>query len=351
MTREEAVQAARTAIGAGSQDDYIIQPTRHAEQLEAKAPVLAALLRRSEFAVLAREYERKDEEANRNQALFKSTASRANWAVLLTACFSALLLVTGTLAAVAPGFSGKAVLVALGVCGVLCGGLGSMWLFRARQGGLLEAWMSARAAAEALRAQYFEAVASAEPAGAVSEIPLALLQLEYFRRYQFDVQMAFYEKRSGEHRRDADHLLQISAAAAALASVGAGLAAFLGLLDAAWVSIAVLGTVGTALSSFASTKEAIGQSRRNSSSYAKARDALALLARRIDQIRTAAADGERETLRQFVAAVHDQLSAEHRQWLAASQSIQPALETLDAALAKLNLKPPEQARAQSATQQ
>jgi hypothetical protein len=129
--------------------------------------------------------------------------------------------------------------------------------------------------------------------------------------------------------------------AAGLASIGAGLAASLGLLGTAWVSIAVLGTLGTALSSFASTKEAIGQSRRNSESYAKARDGLALLARRIDNVRSAAADGEREPLRQFVAVVHDLLSSEHRQWLAAAQTIQPALDALDTALAKLNLKPPK----------
>ena len=239
----------------------------------------------------------------------------------------------------------------LGVCGVLSGGLGAMWLIQARQGGLLKAWMSARAAAEALRTQYFEAVTNADPAGVVSAIPLPLLEFEYFRRYQFDVQMAYYEKRAEDHRRDADRLLGASAAAAALAMIGAGLAAFLGLLGAAWVSIAVLGTVGTALSSFASTKEAIGQSRQNSERYAKARDALALLALRIDNIRTAAADGEREALRQFVAAVHDQLSAEHHQWLATAESVEPALATLDAALAKLSLKPPQQASAKSAAQQ
>jgi len=298
-------------------------------------------LRRSEVSGLAEEYEREDKEAGRNQTLFKTTASRANWAVMLTACFSALLLVVGTLATLVPETSGKVLLVGLGVCGVLTGGLASMWLFRARQGGLLDAWMSARAAAEALRTKYFEAVTNADPAEVSSEIPLSLLQFEYFRRYQFDVQKKFYDQRGQDHRRDADRLLQISAVAAGLASIGAGLAASLGLLGTAWVSIAVLGTLGTALSSFASTKEAIGQSRRNSESYAKARDGLALLARRIDNVRSAAADGEREPLRQFVAVVHDLLSSEHRQWLAAAQTIQPALDALDTALAKLNLKPPK----------
>jgi hypothetical protein len=48
--------------------------------------------------------------------------------------------------------------------------------------------------------------------------------------------------------------------------------------------------------------------------------------------------------------VHEQLSTEHRQWLAAAESIQPAVEALDATLAGLKLKPPDQATTKTAGQ-
>ena len=343
MTREEAMRAAQQIVGSNTANDYVIQPTAHAAQLPADGQALADLLRKSELTVLASEYERKDREANQNRDSFKAAASRANWAVFLTACFSALLLVAGAQRSITPGVL-KAALVAFGIGGVVSGGLGSMWLFQVREGRLLNGWMNSRAAAEALRMQYFETVTNAQSVATASTLPVALLQFEYFRRYQFDVQLAFYDKRALDHRRDADRILRLSAAAVAVASMSAGIAV-LGLLNTTWISVAALGAIATALSSFASATEGINQSRRNLESYTKARDALALLQRKLDDIRVAAADGEREPMKQFVAAVHDQLSAEHRQWLDAVQGIQPAIDRLDDALSKLKKAPPGKADA------
>ncbi len=338
MTREEAIRVAQQIVGSGSANDYVIQPTAHAAQLPTDGQALSDLLRKSELAMLASEYERKDREANRNRDIFKTAASRANWAVFLTACFSALLLVAGAQKSPTPRIL-HAALVVFGVGGVVSGGLASMWLFQVREGRLLNGWMNSRGAAEGLRMQYFETLTNAQPAATASTIPVALLQFEYFRRYQLDVQLAFYDKRAQDHRRDADRMLRLSAAAVALASMSAGIAV-LGLLNTKWISIAALGAIATALSSFASATEGINQSRRNAESYTKARDALALLQCKLDDIRAAAADGEREPMKQFVAAVHDQLSVEHRQWLDAVQGIQPAIDRLDDTLSKLKKAPP-----------
>ncbi len=95
MTPDEMIRDAKDAFGADRTDDYIIQPSNRAKELAAKAPWLADTLRRSELSVVAEQYERKDREANAAQIAFKTTASRANWAVLLTACFSTLLLIVG----------------------------------------------------------------------------------------------------------------------------------------------------------------------------------------------------------------------------------------------------------------
>ncbi len=45
-------------------------------------------------------------------------------------------------------------------------------------------------------------------------------------------------------------------------------------------------------------------------------------------------------MKQFVVAAHEQIAAEHRQWLAAAQSIQPAIDKLDDTLSKLKPKDP-----------
>ena len=50
-------------------------------------------------------------------------------------------------------------------------------------------------------------------------------------------------------------------------------------------------------------------------------------------MRAAVASGSREALSLFVAAVHEQLSVENRQWLDAAESTQSALVKLAEALA------------------
>jgi hypothetical protein len=42
-------------------------------------------------------------------------------------------------------------------------------------------------------------------------------------------------------------------------------------------------------------------------------------------VRAAAAGGEREPVKQFVTTRHERLAAEHRQWIEAAESIQPAI--------------------------
>src|SRR5207249_4867259 len=114
LQQQQLIDAATKVIGAGRSNDYEIEPTRHADELASTAPALATILRQPEFSVLSQQYEQKDQRAVGRQAKFKKTAAGANWAVLLTACFSALLLVTGSLTSVMKGVSAHAFLVIFG---------------------------------------------------------------------------------------------------------------------------------------------------------------------------------------------------------------------------------------------
>ncbi len=332
MGYDQLIRAAGDAIGEGKEDDYVIAPTKHADQLAEQAPALAKILRRSEISTVARLYEEKDAEARQAQAVFKRMARRANWAVLLTACFSTLLLMTVPLAVLSKGW----LQMLLGICGIVAGGLGSMWLFRVRDGNLLERWMTARAGAETRRIEYFELSTSMKDDCEGGYIPLPLLQLEYFRRYQLEVQKVYYRRRGAEHERSADKILTLSSIAVAVAAIATGIG---GWWSGQLVWMAGIGVFATSLGSFASAKEAVNQDRRNTERYRRTREALEGLSARLDDVRDTAAQGEREPLQKFVAAVNEQLSLEHRQWLETSESTAASLAKLENALTKLKAKP------------
>ncbi|MEX2446355.1 MAG: hypothetical protein WD734_03360, partial [Dehalococcoidia bacterium] len=210
----EQLAAARRVIGEAGPDDWVIAPSRHAGELDEAAPALAEVLRRSPVETAAREFERLDADAVEAQAAFKRTARRANLAVLLTACLSAAMLVVGSIEAF--GEPRRIALGVLGVASVVGGGLATMWLFRLKQGHLFDRWNRARAGAETRRLDFFHRVVEAESSVAGQEAPLPLLQLEYFCRYQLDVQVAFYGGRSRSHRRAADRTLWLEAVAVLL---------------------------------------------------------------------------------------------------------------------------------------
>jgi SMODS and SLOG-associating 2TM effector domain 1 len=335
MDGEQLIKDAAVAMGVGQIDDYNINPTKHADALETSAPALSKILRGSRLGTAASQYEEKDLAATEAQRTFERVARRANCAVFLSTCFSAALLMVPSLV---PG--SKWPLVTLGCCGILSGALGAMWLFEIRQGNLLEAWMTGRARAETERLKYFELATQSVENSQSAGIPLPLLQLEYFRRYQLDVQRAYYKKRRRDHKKTADKFLTLGAYAVGLGALATGFGGILGgALDSKWACLAGLATVASALSAFASTNEALGQNRRNQELYGKTNDALAELAAKLDEVRAAAAKGDRESLKQFVAAVHEQLSIEHKQWLDASVNTAASLAKLDQALTEAKSKP------------
>ena len=73
------------------------------------------------------------------------------------------------------------------------------WRLNARN--TYEKWSEARGTAEFLRHRVFQTVFEAEEPSNGDELPLLPLQLEYFRRYQLDVQQAYHSKRAAENER------------------------------------------------------------------------------------------------------------------------------------------------------
>src|SRR5258706_3584147 len=297
MSPAEIIDRAVAAVGTGRPDDYILAPAQHAEQLKDAAPGLAQVLRKARVQAPMLQYQRLDAEALEAQRTYRRNVMRANLSVLATSILSALLMVVGLL--VAQGGSARNLatpslndlqfaLVVLGLCALLTGALASMWLARVRSGRLLETWMRTRALAEQARLGYFEAIV-ASTADAAAELPLPLLQLEYFRRYQLDVQISYFAKRRIDHRQSAEKTVTLASLAAIPASIAAAAGGLLGAIgDLRWLPLAALGSVGAALVFFAAAREAVTGDSVNAERYGATLSKLELLRGRLDDVRSAA---------------------------------------------------------------
>ena len=333
MNVSEILQQAQDIIGAPHKGDkdWIIAPTDHSNKYEETAPELAKILSSSRIQGTAKQFEGCDQEAIAAQEQFKETARRANWAVLLTSCCGAFVFVVNVLDF--PDNLEEIFFLALGVGAVIIGALGTMYVNRIQAGKMLEAWMSRRAKAETHRLSLFELVTGFhDHLQTDSDIPLPLIQLEYFRRYQMDVQIAYYTNARKRHENAAQRTLALSSVGAFLGTIATGLSGILGTIDPAFAGIASAGVIGVAISTFALTQEGISPDRRNAERYERTCEALEELRKKLDDVREAAAQNNREPLEKFVLAVHEHLSLDHRQWLKTVESTQQSIASLQDSL-------------------
>lgn len=330
MLRQEWREA-QAIIGDGTADDYEIAPTTHAAAFREQAPGLAQILESAPVRVAAEDYEAADSAAIEAQGAFKAAASRANLSVLAIAVLGATVMLVALFDAP------STVLLPLGIAGGAAGAYAAYLTQRLKQTQMFQRWMTARAEAEERRREYFGLVARAEPdvAGTEADVPLVLLQLEYFRRYHLDVQIRYYDLRQRSHQREADRTATFAAFAVFLAALFTGIGGVLGSgVRPEWAGLAAFGILGAALTSFATTREAIGQDARNAERYSRTRAALRRLSARLDEVREAVATGNGAVLTEFIAAVDEHLSVEHRQWLNDTESTQASLARLEEALVR-----------------
>jgi hypothetical protein len=325
MTPDEAAKL----IGEQPRGDYALDLAAHAERYKDIA-ALATLLCSTRLRVIREQYERANAEAAAAQTLYKTNMWRANAAVLAAASLSALMMAAQI---VTPKLEIPGLVPALGILSALSGAAATMWLFRVSQGNMLDAWMQRRAEAETQRLSYFAVVAQPDAADP-PDTGLDLLRLEYFRRYQLDVEKNFYQFRGVAHRVAADKTLNLGSYAVLLSAAASLLTAGLGAVYGIATALGVVGVFGASLSSYANSREALSQDRRNAEHYERIRIALAGLETRLDQVRTAVAAGNRQALTEFASAVNEQISLEHRQWLEATKATRIVVARLEEALAK-----------------
>ncbi len=320
-------------IGTQQAGDYRLEPAEHAKLYADAAPDLAALLGTARVTVIAEEYQQRDAEADGGQKSFKRTMSTANIAVLVAATSSACMMAAEI---VLGGTDRDGVAIAawtgnlvfpLGLIAAISAAAATAALYFVRSGRLFENWMTKRAAAENARLSYF--VALAESPASTPE--LELLKLEYFRRYQYEVQEEYYLTRGAAHRASAQRTMFVGGAGIFIAALTGG---FASLAEGMATALAAIAVIGAAISAYAASREAMTQDRRNAERYDRTLTALRGLYGRLDRVRQAVANGNREALVEFVGAVNEQISLEHRQWLESSEATKEGIAKLDAALAR-----------------
>lgn len=336
MDATNPIETAKEIIGQNKEDDYVLDPGGHAEQFAAKSQELEKILKTSYVSTTAGEFKRRDNKANQAQREFKKWSKRANWTIFLTACFSAGLLATGVLS---PTLGNKVTAFFVGSFAfgsVLCGAFAGVCINLIRSGRLLEKWMRNRAEAETQRIDYFNVIVSSRyNDNTSSTVPITLLQLEYFRRFQLDVQLVYYRIRAEQHSCLANKALSISTWAMGGVALLNGLTGIFGVFNTKWAAIAGVALVLQAFASKVTNTEAVNQDGRNAERYERTISVLAKLSGKLDEVREGILEGDKEVLLSFVKAVHEQLSLEHRQWLKSSDERMSAIGKLEQHLKKL----------------
>ena len=316
------------------------------EEIDGFASLSAALggiLRGGEATNIVAAYEREDKRAIEGQRRFSSVATRLNRTVLVTAGIGALILALGVLQpALQPWLQQHVgtpfdqviswVVAALGFFGLLVGGYAAALLYELNAGDLARDWTQSRARAEQLRSEYFDRLV-AHAATADSATQDAALDL--VTRHLLQDQLTYFADRGKRHEAAAGHWLRLAAFATGVASVGVAAGGMVGAVGGPWLlAVAALGAIGTAVVSFATSQEAIGQERERAQRFRNNVDALELVARQIDDVRGAIGRGAGDALVTFTAAINQQLALELGRFLEGGESIRASITKLSQQIEK-----------------
>ncbi|MFA5899353.1 MAG: hypothetical protein WC829_09605 [Hyphomicrobium sp.] len=323
------------AIAIGQDDansDWNLRAGDHAEELPPEAGPLKRVLEHDAITQIMGEFSVGDAKAVAARARYQRIGRLSLYAATLATVIGALFLLpieawlNGRMAAIASMLQVLSLVVAF---------LASRYLVGAKP---LDIWMKSRAQAEIARIAYFEAVTDALEPQRAGELPLLPLALEYFRRYQLDVQRRYYKGRAAQHAaamwrnnrwlRAGLLVTVISVVVATLLAVhlaadaGLPVPPWLLLLPSQWagtgpnrISLA-LGVVASALYGLGVARSLMDLDERNASRYATTSGNLEYL---VDTgfaaAQAAATDGNAVTVKDFITQVHNQISSEHREWI------------------------------------
>jgi hypothetical protein len=182
---------------------------------------------------------------------------------------------------------------------------------------LVDVWAENRNKAEQLRRDVFNEVLkqaqeispaplpAAEPGNAISQA------MEFFRRYQHELQITYYGKGWNRHSQAAIKLTWITAGLSAVAAVSGMLG---GLGGPALIFSAFLGIAVPILLSAAQSWRAMGRDGDKAAAYKEAKDALDQLSLDVNDVRKKAALADAAAVRAYFDSVHLVMTTENNAW-------------------------------------
>lgn len=343
---ESLIINAKQAIGEDAPDDYAIRPTVFPSMLKESAPVLANLLNNARFKEIAARYEKHDKNATTAQSRFKKFTFQITVGLCIAAISGSGLAMVGAM--VTPGGQSEAAtkmgITFMGIVSTLGGMLAVFRMSQIKSLKLFEDWMRCRASAETERLGYFYAIAQKVSNGSDYSTEVQLQFLCMFKRYQLEVHRLFYESRCCDHKKSFETTCMIGGIAAIILMLGSGVMGIIGAFNFNFLPFAAGGTVGAAISTWASRREEYNQDERNVERYTRTADMISKLAEHYDSVLLLVSNGTSSVVLQFVTAVNDLLLLEHRQWTADLSSMPNALTNLEASIKELKTESPSPAQ-------
>lgn len=347
-------------------EDWRIDPDSHAAAMPREAETLREVLLRPDLTDLMARFRTADARAGDEQKRYKRYGRLAIALNTFAAITGAVALFTGAVLSgdlagqplAAAAQTGAAWLPIMQIALIVGALVSAQVVIRLQP---FDKWMKSRAEAEIVRNELFWRVLTAHENPSVrGPIPLLPLQLEYYRRYHLQTQLAYYAQRGGQHKNAAEGQrtragLYTVVAAFVAAPLPFLFAAFFGENAAIaetlggtflerpmayanqWLSspllnegFALAGVVAGALLAGSEASRLLSQDTRNASRYAATYENLRFLTNRyLPAAREAAAMGDHESVLAFVAAVNEQISAEHKEWiLLQEESAMPELTSI-----------------------
>lgn len=304
-------------LGAPTPDDWKLEPEQHAARLDPKAAALKRVLEHSLIQAIMRRYDRYDEQAGVQQAVYKKNGSREIYLAAAAAILGGVVLVMNDARNVSPAYdylrTGLLLLQLVCAAGVV----GMKYLLQA--GKSFQAWQKSRSQAETARIELFETACGLardwQDEQQAGDYPLLPLQLEYFIRYQLMVQVVYYDKRGKQHQAASKRYVGFGAIVTFIAAIAAGLGGLaLEFIDT--VSVASIAAMAApVLLGMQTSLSRLNQDERNAARYEITHAHLEKLRGKSSDIRKAAADGDAATVHAFIRDVDQIISVEHSQWI------------------------------------
>jgi len=334
---DEIPKRAEILIGADDPaSDWKLAPEAHAAKLPPEAGALRRVLEQPAVREIMAQFEAADAAAVAAQAKYKRVARLRLYAGLSATIIGA----TFVLPLETWMSSTWRSIPAAVQYGCLCASLlAALYLSRIRP---FDAWMKARARAEIARISLFNLIINSpdEQPRPDETAPLPL-KLEYFRRYQLDVQRRYYSGRGAQHMRAAGQTRRWQAMSIGLTGLAGAIALIaalkividLGISVPAWIesvnsaalhylpswtnkATLAIGIVASALFSASVARSLMDLDERNASRYlTTAANLDHVRAAGLAQAREQAAAGNVDAVREFVGQIQRMVSAEHQEWI------------------------------------